>query len=231
METRPSRLNVIIRALALLAAVTLVTWLLGRLLLDPLRPLADPGGEALRGLGLAETLDALAAATLAGCWLRVAVAAVLLTLRLVAALRGRGGVAPVPVATGRTPRLVRRVVLLALGLGLPAALTVPAHADGACRPGPPAFGSPTVALTGLPRPDRAVGAAGPVSAVTVQRGESLWSIAARLAPRTAGPPAVAATWHRLLEANHAVLGADPDLIFPGDRLVVPTRDRSGKEQP
>ncbi len=232
MEVRPTRLSVIIRALVLLAAVTLATGLLGRLAVDPLRPLAGQGGQALGTLTLPEALDALAAATLIFCWLRVAVAAVLLTLRLVgAALRGRGSVALGPVAAGRTPRLVRRAVLLALGLGLPAALSVPAHADGVCRPAPQALGSQAAALAGLPLPDRTVGTTGAVRAVTVRRGDSLWSIAARLAPPAAGTPAVAATWHRLLETNRAVLGADPDLIFPGDRLVVPVRDRSGKEQP
>jgi hypothetical protein len=232
MEVSPTRLSVVIRALVLLAAVTLLTGLLGRLAVDPLRPLVEQGGQALRTLAFPQALDSLAAATLIGCWLRVALAAVLLTLRLVgAALRGRGSVALGPVAVGRTPRLVRRAVLLALGLGLPAALSVPAHADGACRPAPQAFGSRVAALAGLPLPDRTVGVTRPVRAVTVRPGDSLWSIADRLAPPAARTPAVAATWHGLLEANRAVLGADPDLIFPGDHLVVPVRDRSGKEQP
>ena len=57
--------------------------------------------------------------------------------------------------------------------------------------------------------------------VVVQRGDTLWSIAARrLGPR-AGDAAIAASWPRWYAANRSVIGADPDLILPGQQLRAP----------
>jgi resuscitation-promoting factor RpfA len=58
--------------------------------------------------------------------------------------------------------------------------------------------------------------------VVVRPGDSLWAIAARhLGP---DPPdaAVAASWPRWYQRNRAVVGPDPDLLRPGQRLVAPT---------
>ena len=59
------------------------------------------------------------------------------------------------------------------------------------------------------------------TAVVVRRGDSLWSIATDLLPAGADAPDVTEAWHRLHRANTARIGADPDLILPGTRLVVP----------
>ncbi|GAA4676418.1 LysM domain-containing protein [Nocardioides nanhaiensis] len=55
----------------------------------------------------------------------------------------------------------------------------------------------------------------------VAPGESLWTIARSAVPAPAHAAAVAAYWPRLHAANRAVLGADPDLITPGQRLLLP----------
>ncbi|GAA1736796.1 LysM peptidoglycan-binding domain-containing protein [Aeromicrobium alkaliterrae] len=105
---------------------------------------------------------------------------------------------------------------------------------GALVLGPTAQATPGD-LDGLPLPDRAsvaVTTAAPEApapapaeaapSVTVQAGDCLWDLARRHAP--AGTPDAAlarltALWH---EQNLAVIGADPDVLVPGQVLVVPT---------
>lgn len=68
----------------------------------------------------------------------------------------------------------------------------------------------------------------------VVRGDHLWGIAAaRLAGRNGGDRrcltarAVAPYWRRVVAANrHRLRSGDPDLIFPGERVVLPPLDRS-----
>jgi hypothetical protein len=100
-------------------------------------------------------------------------------------------------------------------------------------------------LSGLPVPDRAVdghssaprrpsvrsspptsGAAPVPRTVRVRAGDSLWAIAERLLPPGADDQRVSAGWHRLLHANLARIGANPDLIFPGTTLRVPVLEPS-----
>lgn len=145
--------------------------------------------------------------------------------------------------TGRQRRRVgpvRALLLTAcgvavLGAATPAAAAVPpgpttAVADpdgGAGRPP----GDRRV-LQGLPLPDRAVGAAAPREpagahpaarreVVTVRPGDSLWTIAAdRLGPAAAVAD-VASYWLRVHALNADLIGPDPDLIHPGQRLRLP----------
>ncbi|HMA47695.1 MAG TPA: LysM domain-containing protein [Frankiaceae bacterium] len=57
--------------------------------------------------------------------------------------------------------------------------------------------------------------------VVVHRGDTLWTIAARhLGPGTTDER-VAEEWPRWYAANRDVVGADPDLIRPGQRLRPP----------
>lgn len=57
----------------------------------------------------------------------------------------------------------------------------------------------------------------------VQPGDSLWNlVAAELGPE-ATAAAVAERWPQWYAANHAVIGADPDLLVPGQVLRVPAR--------
>lgn len=57
--------------------------------------------------------------------------------------------------------------------------------------------------------------------VTVQRGDSLWRIAAEHLPGASNAE-IAAAWPRWYEANRAVIGAEPALIHPGQVLQVPS---------
>lgn len=87
-------------------------------------------------------------------------------------------------------------------------------------------------LDGLTLPDRPVSSAAdrpPAEAVerpaglavTVERGDTLWSISAsRLDPR-ADDAEIAQACVDLYEANRRVIGDDPDLIRPGMRLHAP----------
>jgi nucleoid-associated protein YgaU len=61
----------------------------------------------------------------------------------------------------------------------------------------------------------------PPAAVVVRRGDTLWGIAARHLGGRATPEAVAAEWPRWYAANRAVVGPDPHLILPGQRLRPP----------
>lgn len=120
------------------------------------------------------------------------------------------------------PHAWRRAVLLACGVALTTGLGGPAGADAD--------------LSGLPLPDRATGApavsAPSVSAPAVARsatrdrlvvrpGDSLWRLAARELGPGAAPDAVDRHWRRLYRLNRAALGADPDLIRPGQQLRLP----------
>ncbi len=64
---------------------------------------------------------------------------------------------------------------------------------------------------------------GPAGTVTVQHGDSLWSIAADQVGPEADASLVAAYWRRLQATNAAVVGNDPDLIHPGQVLDLPSR--------
>jgi LysM repeat protein len=78
-----------------------------------------------------------------------------------------------------------------------------------------------------PPPDHASGTAtsgpGPSSGVvTVRVGDSLWGIAADFLPAGATAADVAAAWPAWYAANEGLIGDDPDLIRPGQRLVAPS---------
>ena len=118
---------------------------------------------------------------------------------------------------------MRRAVLVLCGLTALAALAAPATAADP-RPDDGAT------IAGLPFPDRATGPAAahrPPPHVpepptyTVRPGDSLWSIA-RAASPGASDARIARDVDALVTANRAVLG-DPDLIQPGQRLLLPHR--------
>ncbi len=58
--------------------------------------------------------------------------------------------------------------------------------------------------------------------VVVLRGDSLWTIAARHLGPTATHEQISVEWHRWWAANSDVIGRDPNLILPGQRLVPPS---------
>jgi hypothetical protein len=141
-----------------------------------------------------------------------------------ALLRRRGAVA---VVARWSPPVVRWL----LGAWLAGALAVgPAAAAPASSPPtmvllpenspPPAPQSPVL----VPAPPVAPA---PQSTITLVPGDHLWSVAARtLATAWGRPPAereVAPYWRLLVERNRGSLPnpADPDLVFPGEVVVLP----------
>lgn len=151
----------------------------------------------------AEALSAVAAVALVGCaaWLWLVT-----TVTAFDAARGQAARS----LTG-CPGVVRRLVLTACGVAL-AASVAPAHADA------PASGA------GLP-PQPVVATAGMAPApqeVTVRSGDNLWNIASeRLTPPNASDSEIDRAWRGLWSANRDVVGDDPDLLLPGQRLTLP----------
>lgn len=62
------------------------------------------------------------------------------------------------------------------------------------------------------------------TAVTVHRGNSLWSIVARHLGPEATDLEIARAWPEWHAANREVIGHDPDLLIPGQQLHPPTGD-------
>ena len=139
------------------------------------------------------------------CWVLLAVAASLMR-------------APAPLVRAVTPRLLRS----ALFAGAAGTLALaPVHADRVVAPSRPAHHD----LTGLQLPDRPIASAPrPAQApavVVVRAGDTLWAIAARALPAGATDAEIARACARWHAANRDVIGADPNLIFPMQRLVPP----------
>lgn len=86
------------------------------------------------------------------------------------------------------------------------------------RPAVPATSrpSPVHLVASRPRPETAV-----EELVVVRRGDTLWDIAARRLGPGATAAEIAAEWPRWYAANRVVIGADPDLLRPGQRLQPP----------
>lgn len=136
------------------------------------------------------------------------------------------------VAAVVLPAALRQGLALSLGIGLvtagsgvaaaePASGAPPGPTPGASVdwpqqpplvPDPPPTGPP---VSGPPE----IG--DPIDGVVVAAGDSLWKIAAnRLGPQV-GDPAIATAVQDWYTANRAVIGSDPDLIHPGQRLMPP----------
>ncbi|MDQ2751301.1 MAG: hypothetical protein M3Y44_17510 [Actinomycetota bacterium] len=180
------------------------------------------------GVGL---LAAIAAGLPGGCgrsarWL----AQVLLPATLHRAVAGAAGlgVLLVPVAAGAAGPAVPA------GRGGSAAASlssapVPSPAWPSDPPALPAPGWPTASPPTAPRtvPPPGSHAAQPArpapanGAVVVRPGDCLWEIAAAQLGHGGTPARTAAAWPRWYAANRAVIGADPNLIRPGQRLAPP----------
>lgn len=99
-------------------------------------------------------------------------------------------------------------------------------ADPVAEPDPPSPNpSPSATRTG-PTPDAGlapdpVREADPGGEVVVQRGDTLWAIAARHLRPDATPAEIATEWPRWYAANRSAIGDDPDLILPGTILSPP----------
>jgi hypothetical protein len=123
--------------------------------------------------------------------------------------------------TARTgcPAPVRRALLAVLGVVLAgggALSTSPVSAA------PAPLGSSRGQL-GLPVPARPTGSAYavPRQRVEVRPGDCLWHLAQRRSPPGATDQEVAEVVARAYRANRRVIGPDPDLLQPGQRLRLP----------
>lgn len=150
-----------------------------------------------------------------------------------------GGWAAWPVSSGSTQVVPSRAAdpaalpspgPLVTGVGGTAASTVvaapapPAVSTDVAAPAPPGVSTDvatpapaaasTVADPAPQRPDR----------VVVEPGDSLWSLAAASLGPDASAARIAEAWPRWHAANLALIGADPDLIHPGQALTVPRDD-------
>ncbi|MFA6574880.1 MAG: LysM domain-containing protein [Nocardioides sp.] len=178
---------------------------------------ADLPSPGLRGAEFDQVLVSLCAGALAGCaawwWLVTSVV-------VVEAWRD----AP-PWGLPGVPAPARRWVLAACGVALvgagaaPAAAT-PGHVHEDDHP------RVRAAVAGLPLPERPLGGLRVPRperdrVVVVAPGDSLWSLAATALGPGATDADVAAEWQRIHQLNRDVVGADPDLIRPGQRLVLP----------
>jgi nucleoid-associated protein YgaU len=118
------------------------------------------------------------------------------------------------LATSITPQLMRRALVAGAAGAL--ALT-PVHAERVTSPA-------RHQLDGLRLPDRPIVSGPSTLSVVVSPGDTLWAIAARSLPPGATSSEIAAACARWYATNRAVIGADPDLIHPQQRLTPPTKD-------
>lgn len=104
--------------------------------------------------------------------------------------------------------------------GHEAAAVRPGGGSAATAPALGRLGSRVVIAdqTPLPSLDRPASA----TTVVVVPGDCLWTIAARHLGPGATNVDIATEWRRWYDANREVIGADPDLILPGQRLTPPT---------
>jgi len=176
--------------------------------------------SALRTSPLDAALTDLAALTLLGCvaWMWLVTTAV-----VIEALRRPDHLAP---ARHGVPTGVRRVVLAACGVALAGGLLPPSHAAASAAASPQHHRSGPL-LAGLPLPDRAVApsSSGP-RAVVVRPGDTLWSIAAADLPRGSAAERITERWRAIYATNASLIGPDPDVIVPGQRLRIPGKDSS-----
>lgn len=212
-----------IRAIALVAATALgEVWLAKALAPDLAALWGLAGGDSLSTQGTQGTPgpgaagDALVALSsvlvlLAGLWLLV----------ISTALASEVLVHPT--------RLSRSLLTLG-GIAVLTGMSLPAQASG----------NGSAGLDGLPLPDRTVDSAttapgqpvtdtrqaSSVRVVTVRAGDSLWQIASGALPRGATDARIDDLWHQIHALNRDTVGADPDLILPGQRLRVPPTDHT-----
>lgn len=198
--------------------------------------------------GPADLADALTA--LAGLAALVLVVGLLgsVLLSVLATVPGSVGRAARRLDAQLTPRTLRQVsgILLGATLGT-AVLPSTGLADGRPRPvaaqpigdaraaatAPDPFAPTRPVVRPLIAPDLLAGSrlAEP-EGIVVHRGDTLWEIVGRALGPEATDVRIAAEWPRWYAHNRAVIGADPDLILPGQVLMPPeATDSAGAPDP
>jgi nucleoid-associated protein YgaU len=210
-----------------IAAVAALTWLVLAWLLLALvlvAASAAPGRAGRLAAGISGLLVPAAARQLLATALGVTILTGITAGTAAAAPPGPPAHAPTAIST--------------LNLDWPTrSLAAPTHAPRAGSPTPAPPGShdqqtaappasqEAVAPPGGPRRDANPPPARPGREVVVQRGDTLWGIAARHLGPAATDEQIAREWPRWWSANHQVVGDDPDLISPGQRLTPPPAKR------
>ena len=167
--------------------------------------------------------EAVGLAALTGCWLCLGWFGLAVTCALATAVPGAVGRTASSLADVVTPSVLRTVLVAGLGLTVvtgPAALATSASSPGTTSPAATTWAGDDAAVrrAALPQLDRP---AEDRPVVTVQAGDCLWTIAARALGPEATDAQIAAAWPSWYAANRAVIGADPNLLQPGQRLVAP----------
>ncbi len=85
---------------------------------------------------------------------------------------------------------------------------------------PPGVAQPPAAAPPVPACERGTPPIA-AAAVTVRSGDSLWAIAARSLPISATEAEIDREWRRWWRANRSTIGADPNLVVPGQVLSRP----------
>ena len=67
--------------------------------------------------------------------------------------------------------------------------------------------------------------------VVVRPGDSLWAIAERDLPPDAPTQTIVRRWHAIYVANRTLIGPDPDVLEPGQRLRLPPHAPPRKDRP
>lgn len=168
--------------------------------------------------------------TVGVCWLLLGWLGLAVAIGLAGRLPGVAGRVARVLATLVLPRVLRQTAALALGVGL-----VTAGGSAAADPGPvrpPVSGAAVdwpIQPPSAPAPPNVpppVCGGPPVGdpidgVVVVEAGDTLWAIAAGHRSPGSTPDQIVAAVTEWYETNRAVIGADPDLIYPGQRLMPP----------
>lgn len=196
---------------------------------DP-RRLADAVQNPQDWVGVHGADLAVLTVTAALGWMAVVWLALGLLLTMAGQLPGMAGQVGRALATAVLPRLIRQGLALSLGVGIAVgSSTAWASTPTAETPRSPSSTAASPAGVTLDWPMRPSGSNGSpppspapqAGVVVVQPGDSLWRIAeSRLGPQ-AGCTEVVTAVHAWYVTNSDVIGADPDLIQPGQQLRPP----------
>jgi hypothetical protein len=107
---------------------------------------------------------------------------------------------------------------------LPAPTTPAARVAATPTPSSMPSSAPSSVPTFTPASPPASGQAltpAPAARHTVVPGDTLWGVAAAAAPPGASPAAITKLWQQWYAANRTTIGADPNLLLPGQALAAP----------